>query len=91
MVNRTQSSKVWRKFKRNTLAVVGLVFIVAMVLIGILGYLITPDQTPYANDMHLQISNKKPGRTFQFLIVSRNENIKKVGVFEKMLFGLFRG
>lgn len=87
MKNRTQSSKVWRKFKRNTLAVVGLVFIVVMVVVGTLGYLITPDKTPYANDMHLQVSNKKPGRTFQYLIVSRNENIKRVGVFEKMLFG----
>jgi peptide/nickel transport system permease protein len=37
--------------------------------------------------MHLQLTNKKPGRTFQFLIVSRNENIKQVGLFEKMLFG----
>ena len=87
MTNRTQSSKVWRKFKRNKLAVMGLFFIVFMVVIGILGYLITPDQTPYANNMHLQISNKKPGRSFEFLIVSRNENIKQVGVFEKMVFG----
>ncbi len=80
-------SKVWKKFKRNKLAVIGLIFIVLMVLIGFLGYLITPDQTPYANSMHLQLSNKKPGRSFHFLVVSRNENIKKVGVFEKLLYG----
>lgn len=87
MANTTQSAKVWRKFKRNTLALIGLVFIVLMVVIGILGYLITPDQTPYANTMHLQLTNKKPGRTFQFLVVSRNENVKQVGLIEKMLYG----
>ena len=87
MANTTQSAKVWRKFKRNTLALIGLVFIVLMVVIGILGYLITPDQTPYANTMHLQLTNKKPGRTFQFLVVSRNGNVKQVGLIEKMLYG----
>ena len=87
MADTTQSTKVWKKFRRNTLALTGLIFICFMVVVGILGYLITPDQTPYANTMHLQLTNKKPGRTFQFLIVSRNENIKQVGLFEKMLFG----
>jgi len=87
MADTTQSTKVWKKFRRNTLALTGLIFICFMVVIGILGYLITPDQTPYANTMHLQLTNKKPGRSFLFLIVSRNENIKQVGIFEKMLFG----
>lgn len=87
MADTNQSTKVWKKFRRNTLALTGLIFICFMVVVGILGYLITPDQTPYANTMHLQLTNKKPGRTFQFLIVSRNENIKQVGLFEKMLFG----
>lgn len=87
MANQTQSAKVWRKFKRNTLALVGLIFIAFLVLVGILGYLITPDQTPYANTMNLQLSNKKPGSTFQFLIVSRNDKVRQVNVFEKMLYG----
>jgi oligopeptide transport system permease protein len=54
---------------------------------GILGYLITPDETPQANTMHLQLSNKKPGRSFQFLIISRNPNTRQVNFFEKMLYG----
>lgn len=54
---------------------------------GILGYLISPDQSPMGNTMHLQLSNKKPGRTFQFLVISRNKNIRKVNLFEKMIYG----
>jgi peptide/nickel transport system permease protein len=87
MANQTQSAKVWRKFKRNTLALIGLIFIAFLVLVGMLGYLITPDQTPYANTMNLQLSNKKPGSTFQFLIISRNDKVRQVNVFEKMLYG----
>lgn len=69
------------------MAFAGLLFILLMVFMGILGYLITPDQTPYANTMHLQLSNKKPGRSFDFLIISRNKDIKKVNFLERMLFG----
>lgn len=87
MASSSQSAKVWKKFKNNTLAIIGLSFICVMIVFGVLGYLITPDQTPYANTMHLQLSNKKPGRSFQFLIISRNLDVKQVGFFEKMLFG----
>jgi len=87
MANATQSAKVWKKFKRNTLALIGLIFIVLMVIIGVLGYLITPDQTPYANTQQLQIGKEKPGSKFKFLIIQRYNNVKDVGFFEKMLYG----
>lgn len=81
------SQKIWRRFKKDKFALAGLAFILILILMGILGYSITPDKTPQANTMHLQLSNKKPGRTFQFLIISRNPNIKQVNFFEKMLYG----
>lgn len=65
----------------------GLIFIALLSVMGILGYLITPDQSPQANTMHLQLSNKKPGRTFKFLVVSRKNDVRQVNLFEKMLFG----
>ena len=87
MANTTQSAKVWKKFKRNTLALIGLIFICLMVMVGVLGYLITPDQTPYANTQQLQIGKEKPGSKFKFLIVQRYQNVQDVGFFEKMLYG----
>ncbi|WP_316842629.1 ABC transporter permease [Pedobacter gandavensis] len=86
-INNSPSKQVWKRFKQNKMAFSGLLFILFMMLIGILGYLITPDQTPFANTMHLQLSNKKPGRSFEFLVISRNPEIKKHGFLEKMLFG----
>lgn len=63
-----------------------MLFIMILVIMGIAGYLITPDKTPYANSMHLQLSNKKPFRTFQFLVISRKD-VKPAGFFERMLYG----
>lgn len=87
MNDHSPSKKIWNKFKKNKFAVGGLLFIVATMIIGILGYLITPDQTPMANTMHLQLSNKKPGRSFKFLIINRSTSVEQVNVFEKMLYG----
>jgi len=85
-INNTPSGKIWKRFKQNKMAFGGLLFILLLAVMGILGYLITPDQTPMANTMHLQLSNKKPGRTFDFLIISRKK-VKKVNLLERMLYG----
>lgn len=87
MNDHSPSKKIWKKFRKNKFALVGLVFILATIIIGILGYLITPDPTPMANTMHLQLSNKKPGRTFKFLVIHQNPSIEQVNLFEKMLYG----
>nr|WP_121269528.1 ABC transporter permease [Pedobacter schmidteae] len=86
-VNNSPSGKVWKRFKRNRGAFAGLLLILLLAILGVLGYLITPDQTPMANTMHLQLSNKKPGRTFNFLIVSQRKDVKKVNFLELMFFG----
>ncbi len=87
MNTNSPSRKIWNKFKRNKIAFGGLIFILILMLMGVLGYLITPDQTPYANTMHLQLSNKKPFRSFDFLIINRNKHVRKVNFLEKMLYG----
>ena len=38
-----------------------LIFIGITVLIALLGYLISPDATPFANDQYLELGLKKPG------------------------------
>lgn len=86
-MDNSPSRKVWLKFRRNKLALSGLIFILLLMLMGVLGYLIMPDDSPNANTMHLQLTNKKPGRSFQFLIISKNPKVKKVSFFERMLYG----
>ena len=65
----------------------GLWIIVACTLISILGYSITPDATPYANDQKPELHILAPGTTIKILSVKKNEVKKPVSFFEKMFFG----
>ncbi|KIA96652.1 peptide transporter [Pedobacter kyungheensis] len=86
-MDNSPSKKVWLKFKRNKFAFGGLIFILLLMVMGILGYAIMPDDSPDANLQKLQLNKKKPGSTFTFLITSSNPKVEKVNFFEKMLFG----
>jgi len=81
------SQRTWKVFKRNKIAVAGLVFILLTILIAILGYLIMPDSTPLANNMTIQLSIKKPGSGFMMLRLRKSEPVDTVNIFTKMLFG----
>jgi len=83
----TPSQRTWKAFKRNKIAVAGLVFILLSVLIAILGYLVMPDSTPLANNMTIQLSIKKPGAEFTMLRIRKSEPVDTVNFFTKMLFG----
>lgn len=79
--------RIWTRFKRNKAALAGLIFILILMVMGILGSLITPDRTPMANTMHLQLTNKKPGRSFQFLVISKHQRNNSGNLLTQMLYG----
>ncbi|MDR1006606.1 MAG: ABC transporter permease [Bacteroidales bacterium] len=80
------SSDMWRKFCRNPLSMASLGIIFVFSLIAVLGYLITPDQTPYANEQHLEIAVQKPGFEVYFLKIYDQPEVKQ-SFFHTMLFG----
>ena len=55
------SHLAWHRFCRNRLSVASLVVIGLFVLVAILGYLVTPDHTPYCNQQYLELATLKPG------------------------------
>ncbi len=81
------SQKAWKKFKKNKVALVSFYFILFTVIVSLLGYLITPDSTPDANNQVLQLSVKPPGTKVTMLLMKKNVEIKKVSFIKKMLFG----
>ncbi|MDB5153731.1 MAG: transporter permease [Mucilaginibacter sp.] len=83
----TPSQRTWKAFKRNKIAVAGLIFIFLSVLIAILGYLVMPDHTPFANNMTIQLSIKKPGAAFTMLRIRKSQPVDTVNIFTRMLFG----
>ena len=87
MTDLSPSQRTWKVFKRNKIAVAGLVVIFFMLIVAILGYLIMPDQTPLANNMTIQLSIKKPGSQFTILRLRKTESVDTVNIFAKMLFG----
>ncbi|CAN5223407.1 hypothetical protein BH09BAC6_BH09BAC6_27820 [soil metagenome] len=87
MADLTPTQRAWKIFKRNKIAVAGLVFICLTILAAVLGYLITPDSTPQANNMTIQLSIKKPGAQFTMLRLRKSEPVDTVNLFSKMLFG----
>ena len=71
----------------NRMSFFFLILIGVATLISILGYLITPDDTPYANNQHLELGLKKPGFSISMLKVIKNKNPTKRNIFGRMLFG----
>ena len=64
-----------------------LLFIGIAFLVGLLGYLISPDSTPYANEQYLELGLKKPGTSVTFLQVIKNEKPRQYNFFHVMFFG----
>lgn len=63
------TSMAWHRFCRNKLSVASLVVIGLFVLMALLGYLITPDHTPYCNQQYLELATLKPFTRIQFTYV----------------------
>lgn len=81
------SKQTWRRFKKNGLAMVGLVLIGIATVVSILGYAITPDSTPYANDQKPELHIKEPGFSIKMLYMKKNEVAKSGNFFTKMFMG----
>ena len=81
------SALAMKRFKKNKLAMTAFAYIVFAVVVSILGYLIIPDQTPFANDQQLEYATKKPG--FEAMVLQRelNREIAQPNFISKMLFG----
>ncbi len=78
---------VWKRFKKNKLALFGLIIILISMFISIFGYSIMPDSTPMANEMSLQLTTRKPGFKVKTLSVSKNKQPVTTNFFVKMFQG----
>lgn len=81
------SAQSWRRFRRDILGITSLSFIALVTLIAIVGYLITPDPTPFANEQCLELGLKKPGTKATFVMMPKSPEVQKVSWVHKMLFG----
>jgi peptide/nickel transport system permease protein len=64
-----------------------MICILLMLLISILGYLITPDSTSFANNQILPIAAKPPMFKVKMALIRKNKPIEKSSLLSTMLFG----
>lgn len=81
------SELAWRRFRKNKIAITSSLVILLAVVISILGYLITPDSSPNANEQILELTTKKPGFSVTLLKVRKNSEGESQNFISTMLFG----
>ena len=64
-----------------------LIFIILVVVISILGYVIIPDKTPFANNQMLELATKKPGFKVNTLERKLNRIIPQHTVIYEAIYG----
>ena len=67
--NQSLTAIALQKFKKNFWGVFSLGYIVLMIFLALFAYLIAPDNSENANQMHLSIHSKSPGFTVQMLSI----------------------
>ncbi|WP_111308001.1 ABC transporter permease [Confluentibacter sediminis] len=75
-----------QKFKKNFWGVFSFYFIVLVGLISVFAYVMAPDNSQYANQMHLSIHSKKPGFTVKILTIPSGLDLNQ-NIFDKIFFG----
>ena len=76
----------WKKLKQNKLSFTSLVFIAFCMVLGIFSVVISPDKTPMANQMHIELATLKPFTKVAFLEIPK-EDVNQVPFFEGLFFG----
>jgi peptide/nickel transport system permease protein len=81
------SKMAWKKFKRNRVSLFFLCMICIAIIIAVLGYLITPDSSPFANTQYLELRTKKPGFKVQMLKLENQQSNESASLFDKIAYG----
>ena len=81
-----KAQSTFRKVLKTPTGLFGFCVIFFFFLLALPGYLVTPDATPQANNMHPEISLLKPGTSVNILKF-RKDKIEEVGFFSKWIYG----
>ncbi len=80
------SALALQKFKKNTAGVFAFWFVILCALAAIFAYVLAPDNSSNANQMHLEIHSKKPGFEVLMLTIPSEKTIDQ-SLFSAVLFG----
>ncbi|MBR1766346.1 MAG: ABC transporter permease [Bacteroidales bacterium] len=87
LAGRSLDRMAMRRFWRNPLAIASTAVIGLFALVAILGYLITPDHTPYCNQQYLELATLKPFSKATFLCIPNPEPHTRHSTLNTLLHG----
>ncbi len=64
-----------------------MIVIAAAIIIAVFAYWFSPDSSPFANRMIVEIGGEKPGFTKKFLKIPSAQKKESVSLFERLLYG----
>lgn len=76
----------WKKLKQNNLAFFSLVFILIYAVFALFAVVLSPDKTPMANQMHVELATLKPFSKVIFLETPKEQKLKSSSL-KALLFG----
>tara|TARA_B100001250_G_C19728812_1_gene757402 strand:- start:226 stop:1278 length:1053 start_codon:yes stop_codon:yes gene_type:complete len=74
MKSESLNNLAWEKLKKNKLSFFALCYIVLAIFIGLFAVVISPDSSPNANEMHIELATEKPFTKVLFLEISKNSS-----------------
>lgn len=77
----------WKRLKKNRGAVFGLIVIIIAVFIALFAYFISPDPSPNANRIIVEVDGEKPGFKQDFLKIRKEKEVTAPSFFGQLLAG----
>lgn len=77
----------WQRLLRDKFAIAGLIFIGLAVSLSLFAYLVSPDNSPNANQQHLELATCPPGFRVTMIMVQKNNLQKQEGSLKRILYG----
>ncbi len=85
-ISKSLTGLALQRFRKNLWGVFSFGFILLVGLIAVFAYMLAPDDSRFANQMHLSIHSKKPGFEIMMLTVPSVERSEQNG-FNRLFFG----
>lgn len=85
--NRSPLQIAWHKFKKNRLALFGLLVLIGACIVAILGSTIRPDASPDANNQYLSLAKKPMNFSVEMLAVRKNFEVEQGNFLNRLFFG----
>lgn len=68
------NTSIWKRFRKNKLGLIALVYIAIVSVVALFAYLIIPDKVTHANQVRLSLALAEPGKSVQVLKVPIQQN-----------------